>query len=213
MSRRRLENLDPERQAGLFDSAAREFSAHGFEGASLNRILDVAEMGKSSFYYYFDDKADLFATVMERALAELFAETGGFDPDALTGDDFWPAFTTLYKRLLAAADSNPQLVQLGGLFYQLRTNRRDGSATSRLVDTARDWAGRIIARGQALGVVRADLPLALLVDTAMALLGALDRWSVAHWTELSREDMARLPEQHIALFRRLLAPETDTGTH
>jgi AcrR family transcriptional regulator len=39
MSRNRIENLEPERQQRLFESAAEELTDHGYDAASLNRIL------------------------------------------------------------------------------------------------------------------------------------------------------------------------------
>ena len=64
MSPRRLDKLDDERKKRLFESAAEEFADKGYDGASLNRILKQSGMGKSSLYYYFDDKADLFTTLI-----------------------------------------------------------------------------------------------------------------------------------------------------
>ena len=69
MSRSRFENLEPDKQQRLIDSAAEEFAAKGYDAASLNRILELAGMSKSSLYYYFDDKADLFTTLVDRSLA------------------------------------------------------------------------------------------------------------------------------------------------
>jgi len=86
MSRARFDNLEPEKQNRLFDSAAEEFADHGYEGASLNRILERSGMSKSSLYYYFDDKADLFVSLTERSMAYLLKEIGGLDAAALTGD-------------------------------------------------------------------------------------------------------------------------------
>jgi AcrR family transcriptional regulator len=78
MSRPRFEKMDAERQKRLFESTAKEFAAHGFDGASLNLILEQSGMSKSSLYYYFDDKADLFTTMIERAIAVFFKEVGCF---------------------------------------------------------------------------------------------------------------------------------------
>ena len=211
MSRRRFENLDAERQARLFDSAAQEFAAHGYDGASLNRILEKSGMGKSSFYYYFDDKADVFTTLIERSLAVLFREVGGFEPDELTAENYWKTFEELYGRAAAVVNQNEWLVRFGGMFYQLRANPKEGSVTGRLFQVARTWVTVIVTRGQALGVVRSDLPQSLLIDAAMALLESLDRWVVAHWTDLSPDEKARMPHEHIQLFRRLLTAEPTIG--
>lgn len=201
---RRLDKLDAERQKRLFESAAAEFAAHGFDGASLNRILDMSGMSKSSLYYYFDDKADLFTTMIERSLAILFREIGGFDPDALDAETFWFTFEELYRRSIAVVDKNAWLVRFGGMFYRLRSDPRKGSATGRLFQVVREWVTLIIERGQNLGVIRTDLPKSLLIDSTMSLLESLDRWVVAHWGELDATEKDALPSKHIALFRGLL---------
>lgn len=211
MTRRRLDNLDAERQKRLFDSAAQEFAAHGYDGASLNRILEKSGMSKSSLYYYFDDKADLFTTLIERSLAILLKEIGGFDPEALSAETFWGEFEELYRRGVKVAGKNNWLMKLGGMFYRLRGDPKQGSATGRLFQVARQWVNVVIARGQQLGVIRADLPQSLLVDATLALLEALDRWVVVHWPELDEEAKAAMPGKHISLFRRLLSGEAISG--
>lgn len=210
MSRRRFENLDAERQKRLFESAAEEFAAHGFDGASLNRILDKSGMSKSSLYYYFDDKADLFTTLIERSLAVLFREIGGFDVDALNAETYWTTFEELYRRAVVVVGRNAWLVQFGGMFYRLRGDASRGSATGRVFQTARGWVALIIERGQALGVVRTDLPQSLLIDSTMSLLESLDRWVVRHWSELDATEKEAMPEKHIAMFRRLLSADAAT---
>lgn len=128
-----LDKLDVGRQKRLFYSAAEEFAAHGFDGASLDRILEKSGMSKSSLYYYFDDKADLFTTMIERSLAVLFEEISGFDPKALDAETFWPTFEALYRRAIAVVDKNAWLVPFGGMFYRCaairdRDRRRVGSS-------------------------------------------------------------------------------------
>lgn len=202
---RRLENMDPERQRALFDTAAREFAAHGFDGASLNRILEQSGMSKSSLYYYFDDKADLFTTMIERALAVMFREMGGLDIEALQAETFWDQFVELYRKAMAVTENNDWLLRFGGMFYQLRGTPKAGAATGHLFQVVRHWVIRIVERGQNLGIIRRDLPQPLLIDATMAQIETLDRWIVAHWVDLSEAKKAQLPHQHIDLFRRLLA--------
>lgn len=210
MSSRRFDKLDADRQQRLFDSAAQEFAAHGYDGASLNRILETSGMSKSSLYYYFEDKADLFTTLVERLLAFLLKEIGGLDPNTLSAETYWNTFEELYRRGIAVTEKNAWLIRFGGMFYQLRGNPKQGSATNRLFQAVRGWVEKLITHGQALGVVRSDLPLLLLVDTTMALLESLDRWVVAHWTDLSDEEKAQMPSVHIGLFRRLLSKSVET---
>jgi AcrR family transcriptional regulator len=206
MSRPRFENLDAERQQRLFDSAAEEFAARGYDAASLNRILERSGMSKSSLYYYFDDKADLFTTLVERSIAFLFKEMGGFDPDKLTAETYWSECEAFYRRCIVLMNRNAWYVKLGRMFYRLRGDPKEGAPTQRMFDAARRWIGLILARGCALGVVRADLPSSLLIDCAMGVGEALDRWVVAHWDELDEAARLRMASEHIDLFRRLLHP-------
>ena len=204
MSRRRLENLDPERQRLLFEVASAEFAANGFDGASLNRILEKSGMSKSSLYYYFDDKADLFTTLIERSIGVLMKQLGDFSPEALTAETFWREFEERYDKAVSVVSGNDWLVKFGGMFYGLRADPKQGASTGRLFRAVRHWIEVIVARGQELGVIRQDLPNSLLIDMTMGLFETLDRWFVANWRDLTDEERRALPAEHIGLFRDLL---------
>lgn len=53
-------NLPEDKQTRLMDAASREFSAKPFNEASINKIIQEAEIPRGSFYMYFRDKEDLF---------------------------------------------------------------------------------------------------------------------------------------------------------
>jgi AcrR family transcriptional regulator len=207
MSRRRLDNLDSERRQRLFDSAAEEFGAHGYDAASLNRILEKSGMSKSSLYYYFDDKADLFTTVVERSIAFLFKEIGGLDLEKLTAETYWSELEALYRRVIEVGNKNAWYVKLGRIFYRLRDDSKEGGPTGRTFQAASRWIGSIILRGQMLGVVRTDLPNSLLVSCTMGLGEALDRWILAQWDALDTGARIRMASEQVDLFRRLLSAQ------
>ncbi len=207
MNPRRLENLDAKRKERLFQSAAEEFAEHGYDAASLNRIIEKAGIGKSSLYYYFDDKADLFTTIVERAVALLITEVGGLDPSKLTAQTYWRELEAFCRKATELSASNAWYVRLGRLFYQLRGNRKEARATDRMFRSARGWLQTLIEHGQELGVVRSDLPTSMLVDGTLGLGEALDRWFMTHWDEYSAEERVRLAGEQLALFRRMLRPE------
>ena len=208
MSRKRFENLDPDKQQRLFDSAADEFGEKGYEAASLNRILERSGMSKSSLYYYFEDKADLFTTMMERAIALLFRDIGGFDLNKLTAETYWSGFEDLFRRVMVVMNKNAWWwVKLGRIFYRLRGDPKGSALTGRTFQMVRRWTGLSLARGQQLGVVRTDLPESLLIDSVMGLGEAMDRWMVEHWEEFGdAEGQGVMVTQSIDLFRRLLDP-------
>ena len=65
MPRPRFLKLDDERRDTIMEAAAKVFAAEGYHGASINQILQNAGLSKGVAYYYFEDKADLFATTIE----------------------------------------------------------------------------------------------------------------------------------------------------
>lgn len=205
MSKKRFDNLDPERQQRLYESAAAEFAVHGFDAASLNRIIADAGMSKSSMYYYFEDKADLFTTVLERSVALLFREIGGFDPDKLTAETYWSELEALFRRSVDVMNHNAWYVQLGRMFYRMVGNKSGQTPAGRMTQLAHRWLGVLIERGQALGVVRADLPISLLIDAAFGLGEAIDRWVVAHWDDFDEQQRVELASRQVDLFRRILS--------
>jgi AcrR family transcriptional regulator len=51
-------------RARLFAAAAAEFAAHGFAGASVDRIAEVARLNKAMIYYHFRSKAALYREIL-----------------------------------------------------------------------------------------------------------------------------------------------------
>ena len=83
MPRPRFERLDPERRGAVLDAAATEFAARGYDGASYNRIIERSGVSKGAMYYYFEDKADLYATVLGHALEGLGERIGDLDGETM----------------------------------------------------------------------------------------------------------------------------------
>jgi TetR/AcrR family transcriptional regulator len=56
----------------IFAAAAREFAAHSFAGASVDRIAASARLNKAMIYYHFGSKAGLYGEI----LRDMFAAVG-----------------------------------------------------------------------------------------------------------------------------------------
>lgn len=202
----RFDNLDRETQERLIQVAGEEFAERGYESASVNRIIEQAGMSKGSLYYYFADKADLYATVVERATAQMIQLAGGFSLDHLSADSFWQVFESLMRESMQYLEKNPWYMKLICSFYRLREGAGDQSSTIRVLGVIRQWTQDILQRGQDLGTVRTDLPLDFLVEITMGLGEAGDRWVAEHWDRLSPEEREHVIQGDMGLFRRLLEP-------
>jgi AcrR family transcriptional regulator len=205
MVRSRFENLAPEKRRRLLEVAANEFASRGFEGASLNRILETAGLSKGALYYYFDDKADLFATVVEEAWKSLIP-AAGLEVQDLDAASFWPRLADEYLRLLERASVEPWLAACGKSIYNLPAAERARGVVGEQFQRARRWLLGVVRRGQEVGAIRSDLPEDLLAALAMGVSEAADRWMVEHWEALDPKGSGALALGIFDAIRRLLAP-------
>lgn len=58
-------NLPEEKRRRIVDCAVGEFAEHGYNMASISRMVAAAGIAKGSFYQYFEDKEDLYAHVID----------------------------------------------------------------------------------------------------------------------------------------------------
>ena len=58
------------KRAGILDAAERLFLEKGYEGTSVQDILDALGMSKGGFYHYFDAKDSVLQAVTERRVLE-----------------------------------------------------------------------------------------------------------------------------------------------
>lgn len=56
---------DPAKRAAILESATRMFTAHGFDGVSMDEIAADAGVSKLTVYSHFDDKETLFAAAVK----------------------------------------------------------------------------------------------------------------------------------------------------
>lgn len=209
MARTRFENLEPERQERILGAAADEFAAYGYAGASLNRIIAAAGISKGSLYYYFDDKADLFASVVEVAKERLVKSVEGLSLDELTGADFWEVIREVGLRSVEVIREDAWYVRLGMAFPRLRQEPEAVEGVRPMLEWGRQLTTELLRRGRELGVVRRDLPLELLVVITMAADDAGDRWMADHLDEFPGEALTALVEARIDLTRDMLDAENE----
>ena len=202
----RLEKLSPEKRERLFEVAAQEFASRGFEQASLNRILDQAQMGKGSAYYYFEDKADLFCTVIAYASERLHLADLSVDLTTLTAETFWPTFARLHREPLLRSFEQPWLFRVLRAPARLSPTLWEREPLARLWQQFNTLVMQLIKRGQELGVIRADLPDDLLSTWIFALDQASDQWLMSHWEQMDRQACAAFSGTTVAALSQALAP-------
>ena len=205
MARPRFSNLDEATRKRILETAAAEFAANGFDGTSLNRLIQGLGISKGSFYYYFDDKADLFITVVDHAWSVLMpAEI--VEMGELNFETYWPTLEVVMGAARRRVLENPWIVGFTRLIYNPPENPGIRDALSERFEQAREWQADLIRQGRRFGTVRDDLPVELLQLLLVGADEAGDRWFVENWDHHTEKEIERLFTEVFAIFRRMMEP-------
>jgi AcrR family transcriptional regulator len=201
----RFQRLAAEKQSQLLEVAAKEFAERGFEAASLNEILARAGFGKSSYYYYFEDKEDLYTTCVLDSFKRMVPDWASFSSEALDADNFWSVAEGWVDSLVSRSASHPVYMALVRDAPAMR--KMLGPKTRALADQLSTPIVGAIRRGQQLGCVRTDLDPEQLWLVGMAADAALDEELLAGADPITEADLRRHARLVLDTWRRLLAPQ------
>jgi AcrR family transcriptional regulator len=203
--RPRFAKLDPEKKDRILTAAAQEFAAHGFDGASLNQILERAEISKGAAYYYFDDKADLFATVVQHYWDETIGEVD-FSLAELTAVNFWDRLEAVYRQQFQQQGDKPWMLGVVKAAGKMPPEMLLGGPLGDMIGQIMGWLLATLARGRELGVVRDDLAPDLMLALVAGIDNAADQWLIEHWPHLDTDEREKAVAQIFDVLRRALAP-------
>jgi|SRR6185437_3790756 AcrR family transcriptional regulator len=204
--RQRFDALPADRQAALLNPAEAEFAARGFEGASLNRILEKAGLSKGQAYYYVKDKGELYLLVAERAFAKIGAGVGPL-PAAASADEYWIAIGRFFRRLSAVLGRGTKLGKLVRAIYP--TSAAANAALEPLLARLHDRLEDHVRLGQSMGAVRADLPPDFLAAGALGFLTRIDRWFAVNKSGLTDNEALRLNDAVTQMCRAMASAVRD----
>lgn len=165
--------IDPTRRRRLMRTARTIFALHGYNGTALSDILSAAEFPRSSFYYFFTDKAALFDAAFSDGLALLAEQVRPPDPAALTAESFWPEIFTFFDELATASDDE-DMATIALLFHM-----QDAPPSASRADferSTRAWCQQTVRTGREQGALDQEIPEDLHVELVWSVAVTLDRW-------------------------------------
>jgi len=201
----RFAKLPAERRHRLIAAAAVEFAAKGYDGALLGAIAERSGMKKTSVYYYFADKADLCATVLEEAWRRLSA-AARINLITLTAETFWSSVEAVARENREMCSREPWLLEASKLLNRASLNPPGVTVLDEYREKRRAWEAAFIRRGQELGTVRNDVPAELLATTSLSARQASNLWLLDRMDELSPDEIGSLALHAFEIYRALLSP-------
>jgi AcrR family transcriptional regulator len=171
----RFKNLAEAKQHKILLAAGREFAEHGYDGATISLILEHAGLSTGAAYYYFHNKADLFAEVVRFYMALMF-DGKVIELQANDADSFWQEIVSLAK---PAIDESQEIHRiLGGLKAAWKHSKeaRDIEGVQEQFDRQENVLKYLVKKGRDVGAVRTDLPEDLLVCMLQSFDEGFDNW-------------------------------------
>ena len=163
----RYESIDESLKTRILDVSKEEFGAHGYEGASYNKIIQKIGISKGSMYYYFENKEDLFVTCFldEARLAGILSFEMNKLSEVVDHDVYWDSIKMISSQQCNDVLHHPlfmslmrQLVSLGSdhpIFRKLNAECEGLSEYGELMS--------LLEHGVQIGAIRDDVPLNVLI--------------------------------------------------
>jgi len=70
-----------ERRQQIIEAAKQVFADAGYHGASINAIIERAEIARGTFYLYFESKSAVFDSILDHAMTDLRARIHRIEVD------------------------------------------------------------------------------------------------------------------------------------
>ncbi|MDX1435600.1 MAG: TetR/AcrR family transcriptional regulator [Anaerolineales bacterium] len=176
----------------LFESAVAEFSAQGYDQASINTILKNAGMSKGQFYYHFENKEELYLALIEVLIEKKTAHLAAVARPEDYRQDIFAILQTQINYSLDFAQEYPLIGQFAESFVREQGspiydralavhNFENNAAMTALIESA-------YARGE----FREDLPLAFIKKAVGYLFTHAADLADLNYAENFEENMAYL---------------------
>ncbi|NKB61489.1 MAG: TetR family transcriptional regulator [Gammaproteobacteria bacterium] len=185
--KRKISAVGTKKRETILYAAEKEFEFHGFGGARMQRIADLAEVPKANVHYYFATKQDLYSAVLERIIGlwdQTFPAIDADDNPAKVLIGFVEQkveFTRLYPRATRIFTSE---VLYGGLHLSDYLQNRMTQWTHNRAHVIKQW----VANGKIKPVDPFHLIFLIWASTQHFAQSEIQIKSVYQKTELTRED-------------------------
>lgn len=200
---KRFKNLDADHQARVLEAAREMFVEHGYDSMSLNDLLRGLEVSKGQFYYWFEDKSDLFLTVLLDPVLG-FRKTFIAQELPESADDFWPFMQRLDDACGEWFATNLHHIPLWSRVMELPRNHELAEGMEGLFEPVESHFREILELGIGWRLVRDDIPLEKLMSLLNFIREGFDQFELESWASLTEAQSCEIHLLRTKLTRALL---------
>ena len=149
-----FDNIVPEKRERIISAATAEFALKGFENANINNIAKKADVSVGSLYKYFENKQDMFLTIIHYSIATMEDMLNAL---LESDEDILLKVEHIIRTIQQYSKQNVLIVKL----YNVMTSENNPRFASQFAFEMESMTARIyrtaIERGKKAGDVREDI--------------------------------------------------------
>lgn len=149
-----FDNISQEKRDRIINAATTEFALKGFDNANINSIAKKAGVSVGSLYKYFENKQDLFLTIIHYSIATMEDLLNNL---AASDEDILLKVEQIIRTIQSFSKENELLIKL----YNVMTSENNPRFASQFAFEMESITARIyriaIDEGKKIGDVRTDI--------------------------------------------------------
>lgn len=179
----RRERRGIETRERIFRAALRLFAERGFMATTIDAIAQEADIGKSTFFNYFDNKESILLQFREKQMGKVKA----FVLKSMESDE--PLTTLIYKFALIMTEEQQKSPSLfGSLMSAVFSNEETRKRLSEGLNRIREALSELIKIRQKAGDIRSDIPAHEIAYSLQRLIfGSMLLWSISQSGALEKQ--------------------------
>jgi TetR/AcrR family transcriptional regulator len=211
----RFENMDPDKKKRILCTSLEEFASNDVQQASLNQITKKAGLSAGALYYYFENKEDLFETVVRDAVQQFWMQLGDI-PTLIQTAEYWQVIKQMVLARFRFTLENPIHAKLVNKLFDSQFSGEDNSVEHLIRDEIQQYIQRIFQVGIQRGEIRQDLPADLLFNVMINYIFAINQWFARKWDRfqdvpLDESEIQEIVSKVLGMLRGMLHPSAQTN--
>ncbi|MCE7793984.1 TetR/AcrR family transcriptional regulator [Salipaludibacillus sp. CUR1] len=203
MPKKTFMNLSEDKKERILNVMIDEFYEHGYENASISRIVASAGIAKGSFYQYFNDKQDMFKYMIDVMRQEKLTYL-----ETISAEEYKNNFFTLLRKLLkgglAFLRDHPKQAVIYDRFMASADEAVKKGVMGEDINASNVFLEKILHERKAANELSSDLDVRFMAHILTSVSLSFGEYFQNQYDDLSKlkdEEYDHIVEQTIKLFQ------------
>lgn len=149
-----FDNIPAEKRARVIDAATKEFAKKGYHDASISTIASKAGISVGAIYKYFENKQDLFLTIIDESISRVETLLLGL---AKTDEDVMIKVEKILREIITVSREDGVLINLYNSMTSINDKKLASQFATEMEKVTAEIYTEAIREGQETGEIRKDI--------------------------------------------------------